>query len=189
MGGKRSWESKRREKEKLEETDGRGRRCWKMGGKPGQVMSTPAISPACNCLEMCGSVSRLFCFHSAGWQWFPDPPSWTPVDTSHSSFPSLSQVPEFGQSSHPVTWALLTQQVPCHVRQSLLPTFNLCWLRYTQRSQERLPLGMGTFCHSSYTKRILGRWGSATNRRDRDSSVDCLPSGATRTSTKLFRSG
>lgn len=69
--------------------------------------------------------------------------------------PALSQVPEFEQSSHPVTWALLTQQLPCHVRQSLLPTFNLCWLRYTQRSQERLPLGMGTFCHSGYAKRIL----------------------------------
>lgn len=66
------------------------------------------------------------------------------LDTSYSSFPSPSQVPEFEQSSHPVASALLTQQIPCHLRQSVLLTFNICCLCYTQRSQERLPLSMGT---------------------------------------------
>jgi hypothetical protein len=58
-----------------------------------------AISSACSCSEMSHSVSSFYRFHSAGCSQFPDPLSWIPMDTS--SFPSLSLVPEFEQSSHP----------------------------------------------------------------------------------------
>lgn len=44
----------------------------------------------------------------------------------------------------------------------------------------------GDFSHTSYSKRMIGRQDLVTNRRDRDSSVDCSPSGATGISTKFL---